>query len=80
MGLASNSLALRTGMTRSEAYEILARIRARFYRFYDFLHSVGDHAGLDLEISTCFDWRLRCPSVANPRTMPKFPDAVRRAP
>ena len=51
----------RTGMTRSEAYEILARIRARFHRFYDFLNSVGDHAGLDLEISTCFDWRLKCP-------------------
>ena len=64
---------LRTGMTRSEAHEILARLRARFHRFYDFVHSVGDHAGLNLEISTCFDWRLKCPSGSNPRTIRNFP-------
>ena len=72
-GAGVSSLAARTGMTRSEAHEILARIRARFHRFYDFLHSVGDHAGLNLEISTCFDWRLRCQSETNPRTIRNFP-------
>jgi hypothetical protein len=72
-GAGGNSLAARTGMSRSEAHEILARLRARFHRFYDFVHSVGDHAGLDLEISTCFDWRLKCPSGSNPRTIRNFP-------
>ena len=72
-GAGAHSLAVRTGMTRSEAHEILARLRARFHRFYDFLHSVGDHAGLNLEISTCFDWRLKCPSGSNPRTIRNFP-------
>src|SRR5262245_52976535 len=60
-------------MTRSEAHEILARLRARFHRFQDFVLSVGDHAGLDMEISTCFDWRLKCPSGSNPRTIRNFP-------
>ena len=66
-------MAALTGLTRSEAHEILARLRARFHRFYDFVHSVGDHAGLNLEISTCFDWRLKCPSGSNPRTIRNFP-------
>jgi DNA polymerase-1 len=72
-GAGAYSLAVRTGMTRSEAHEILARLRARFCRFYDFVHSIGDHAGLDLEISTCFGWRLKCPSGSNPRTTGNFP-------
>jgi DNA polymerase family A len=72
-GAGAHSLAVRTGMTRSEAHEILARLRARFHRFQDFVYSVGDHAGLDLEISTCFDWRLKCPSGSNPRTARNFP-------
>jgi DNA polymerase I-like protein with 3'-5' exonuclease and polymerase domains len=72
-GAGAFSLAVRTGMTRSEAHEILARLRARFHRFYDFVHLVGDHAGLNLEISTCFDWRLKCSSGSNPRTIRNFP-------
>jgi DNA polymerase-1 len=72
-GAGGNSLAARTGITRSEAFEILARIHARFHVFQDFCHSVADHAGLHLEISTCFDWRLRCPSGSNPRTTRNFP-------
>ena len=32
-----------------------------------------DHAGLNLEISTCFDWTMRCPSGINPRTVRNFP-------
>ena len=32
-GAGGNSLAALTGMTRSEAHEILARLRARFHRF-----------------------------------------------
>jgi hypothetical protein len=72
-GAGGASLALRTGMPHFEAFEILARLRARFPRFYDYLASVGDHAGLNLEISTCFDWRLKCPSGMNPRTIRNFP-------
>jgi DNA polymerase-1 len=72
-GAGAYSLAALAGLTLSEAHEILARLRARFHRFYDFLHSVGDHAGLNLEISTCFGWRLKCPSGSNPRTIRNFP-------
>jgi DNA polymerase-1 len=72
-GAGANSLAALTGLTRSEAHEILARLRARFPRFQDFMHSVGDHAGLLLEISTCFDWRLRHRPGDNPRTVRNFP-------
>ena len=72
-GAGGNSLASRTGMTRSEAHEVLARLRACFHRFQDYTYSVGDHAGLDLEISTCFDWRMKCPSGSNPRTIRNFP-------
>ena len=72
-GAGAHSLTTLTGLTRSEAHEILARIRARFWQFYDFTLSVGDHAGLNLEISTCFDWRLKCPSGSNPRTIRNFP-------
>ena len=32
-----------------------------------------DHAGLALEISTPFGWRMRCPSGMNPRTVRNFP-------
>ena len=37
-GAGANSLALRTGMARSEAHEILARLRGRFHRLYDLVH------------------------------------------
>ena len=72
-GAGVSSLVALTGLTRAEAYEILARMRARFHRFYDFMRSVGDHAGLNLEISTCFDWRLKCPPGSNLRTIRNFP-------
>jgi hypothetical protein len=72
-GLGARSLAVRTGVSLSEAYEILARLRARFRRFEDYVHRVLDHAGLDLEVSTPFDWRLQCPSGSNPRTIRNFP-------
>jgi DNA polymerase-1 len=72
-GLGARSLAVRAGISLYEAYEILARLRARFYRFEDYTRSVLDHAGVNLEISTPFDWRLRCPSGTNPRTLRNFP-------
>ena len=74
-GAGVSSLVALTGLTRAEAYEILARMRARFHRFYDFMHSVGDHAGLNLEISTCFDWRLK-PVGQQPSYHSQFSDAV----
>jgi DNA polymerase I-like protein with 3'-5' exonuclease and polymerase domains len=72
-GLGARSLAVRAGISLYEAYEILARLRARFYLFEDYARSVLDHAGLYLEVSTPFDWRLRCPSGTNPRTLRNFP-------
>jgi hypothetical protein len=72
-GVGYRTLALRTGRSLYEACEILARLRARFRRFEAFAQSVSDHAGLLLEIGTCFDWTLQCPSGINPRTVRNFP-------
>jgi DNA polymerase-1 len=72
-GLGARSLAVRIGILIYEACEILARLQARFCRFEDYIRSVIDHAGIDLEVSTPFDWRLRSPSGTNPRTLRNFP-------
>jgi hypothetical protein len=72
-GLGARSLAVRAGITRSEAAEILARLRARFHIFEDYARGVVDHAGLKLEIGTPFGWYMRCPSGMNPRTIRNFP-------
>jgi DNA polymerase-1 len=72
-GLGFRSLAVRAGISLYEAAEILARLRARFRRFEDYAQNVRDHAGLHLEISTPFDWRMQCPSGTNPRTIRNFP-------
>jgi DNA polymerase-1 len=72
-GLGARSLAIRTGVSLSEAYEILARLRARFRVFETYTQNVVDHAGLHLEVSTCFGWRMRCPSGINARTVRNFP-------
>ena len=72
-GLGFRSLAARTGISLFEAGEILARLRARFHRFEDYAQSVGDHAGLRLEIGTPFGWCMQCPSGTNPRTIRNFP-------
>jgi DNA polymerase family A len=72
-GLGPRSLATRTGVSLSEACEILARLRSRFHVFESYAQSVVDHAGLHLEVSTPFGWRMRCPSGINPRTVKNFP-------
>jgi DNA polymerase I-like protein with 3'-5' exonuclease and polymerase domains len=72
-GLGARSLAIRAGISRYEAGEILARLRARFRVFEDYAHCVLDHAGLHLEIGTPFGWYMQCPSVINPRTVRNFP-------
>jgi hypothetical protein len=72
-GIAYRALALRTGLSEFEAIEILARLRARFHKFEDYARSTFDHAGLNLEISTCFDWTMQCPSGIKQRTVRNFP-------
>jgi DNA polymerase family A len=72
-GLGFRSLAVRTGISLFEAGEILARLRAQFYRFVDYAQSVCDHAGLDLAISTPLGWWMQCPPGMNPRTIRNFP-------
>jgi DNA polymerase I len=72
-GLGARSLAIRTGVSLSEAYEILARLRAQFRVFEDWAACVLDHAGLDLEIGTQFGWFLQCPPGTNRRTIRNFP-------
>jgi hypothetical protein len=72
-GLGARSLAQRTGLSLFEAAEILARIRARFRALEAFMTRNADQAGLQLELSTCFDWRMRCPPGINARTVRNFP-------
>jgi DNA polymerase I-like protein with 3'-5' exonuclease and polymerase domains len=72
-GLGPRSLAIRTGVSLSEACEILARLRAQFHVFESYAQSVVDHAGLHLEIGTPFGWYMKCPSGINPRTVRNFP-------
>jgi DNA polymerase I len=72
-GLGAWSLAVRTGISLYEAGEILARLRARFRVFEDWTKRVGDHAGLDLEVSTPLGWIMQCPPGINPRTVRNFP-------
>jgi DNA polymerase family A len=72
-GLGARSLAMRTGVSPYEAAEILARLRARFRVFEAYAANVIDHAGLDLELSTPFGWRMRCSSGVNYRTLRNFP-------
>jgi hypothetical protein len=72
-GLGARSLAIRTGVSLSDAYEILARLRARFRTFEAYAARVIDHAGLNLEIGTPFGWYMQCPSGINSRTVRNFP-------
>lgn len=72
-GLGARSLAVRTGISRSEAAEILARLKARFRVFEAFASSIADHAGLHMELSTPFGWVMQCPSGMNPRTIRNYP-------
>jgi DNA polymerase I len=72
-GLGARSLALRTGLMRFQAYEILNRLRAQFHKYEEFARSTVDHAGLNLEIGTQFGWVMQCPSGINPRTVRNFP-------
>jgi len=60
-GLQARSLAMLTGLPLYKAGEILARSRARFRVFEDYVRRVQDHAGLNLEISTPFGWVMQCP-------------------
>ena len=72
-GLGARSLAVRAGISRYEAGEILARLRACFSVFEDYTQCVLDHAGLRLEIGTPFGWYMQCPPNINPRTVKNFP-------
>ena len=71
--MGAHTLAERTGISVSEAGEILARLRARFRVFEDYARSVVEHAGLFLEVSTPYGWVMQCPSGINPRTVRNFP-------
>ena len=72
-GLGPHTLASRIGVSLFEAAEILARLRAQFHVWEDYAQSVGDHAGLDLEIGTPLDWRMQCPPGIKARTVRNFP-------
>jgi hypothetical protein len=72
-GAGAHSLAERADISLHEAGEILARVRARFHVFEDWIRSVDDYAGLNLMMSTSHGWRMHCPPGTNPRTIRNFP-------
>jgi DNA polymerase-1 len=72
-GLGAKTLAARIGVSLFEAAEILARLRAQYHVFEDYARSVGDHAGLKLEIGTPFGWYMQCPPGIKVRTVRNFP-------
>ena len=72
-GLGPRTLALQTGVSLFEAAELLARLRARFRTFENFVQCALDHAGLLLNIGTPFGWTMQCPPTINPRTVRNFP-------
>ena len=72
-GLGALSLSIRTGISLTEAYEILARLKARFRVFETWAAGVIDHAGLELEVGTPLRWFMQCPPGINPRTVRNFP-------
>jgi DNA polymerase I len=71
--MGAHALAQRTGISLSEAGEILARLRARFHVFEAYVQQAVDHADLRLEIGTPFGWYMQCPSGINSRTVRNFP-------
>jgi DNA polymerase family A len=72
-GLGALTLSCRLGISVYEAAEMLARLRARYRVFEEFAACVGDYAGLNLEISTCFGWTMKCSSGMRARTIRNFP-------
>ncbi len=72
-GLGTQTLAIRANISIYEAAEILARLKARFHVFYDYINHALDHAGLLLEVGTPYGWIMQCPPDINPRTVQNFP-------
>jgi DNA polymerase I-like protein with 3'-5' exonuclease and polymerase domains len=73
-GMAAPSLAQQTGLSLSEAGELLTQVRLRYRRFWEFAERVANGAGLDLAVCTGFGWRMRTPpGRTNPRTIRNFP-------
>jgi DNA polymerase I len=66
-------LAERIGVSIYEAAEILARLKARYRVWEEYAARMIDQAGLDLEIETCFGWRMKCQSGMRMRTIRNFP-------
>ena len=79
-GLGPRTLALQTGVSLFEAAEILARLRARFRTFENFVQCALDHAGLLLEIGTPFGWTMQCPPGNQSAHHTKFSDPIDRRP
>ena len=72
-GLGAKTLSERIGISLYQAAEMLARLKARYRVFEEFAARVGDYAGLNLEISTCFGWTMKCESGMRARTIREFP-------
>jgi DNA polymerase I-like protein with 3'-5' exonuclease and polymerase domains len=72
-GLEAPSLAFRTDMGLSEATEILARMRARFWRTEEYCADVRDYADFYGNLTTDWGWTVQCPPNTNYRTLRNWP-------
>jgi DNA polymerase I-like protein with 3'-5' exonuclease and polymerase domains len=73
-GMASAGLALRLGITRAEAQELLRRHRETYRRFWAWADATVSSAMLTGVITTVFGWPLHIADAGiNPRTIQNFP-------
>ena len=72
-GLGAYTLSTNLGISLYEASEMLARLKARYRVYEKFAAGVGDYAGLNLELSTCFGWTMKCQSGMRAHTIRNYP-------
>jgi DNA polymerase I len=72
-GMTALSLARKTRLSLYETKELLARLRSRCWRFWDYTERVADHAGLLRRLETAGGWGMICPPDINPNTVRNYP-------
>jgi DNA polymerase I len=72
-GMTAPSLARKTRLSLHETREILARLKSRCRKFWDYTERVADHAGLLMRLETAGGWRMICPPDINPNTVRNYP-------
>jgi DNA polymerase I-like protein with 3'-5' exonuclease and polymerase domains len=71
-GLSDYGLALRLGIQRSQANELLRRHRETFPRFWKWIKAVIRYAMLHGGLESCFGWRMLLTDFTRPNTLRNF--------